>query len=79
MCMPTMMSYLRSNAFRPKENGHPGKGELFNTITNMWEEPDAKEKKVLLGFQRGDTATLGVTEAQRAVTLGRSLDGASMR
>ena len=78
-CMPTIVSYLRSNAFRPKSSGSPGEGEVFNLHTNLWEEPDAEEKEELLGFQRGDTAASGVTEAQRAVRLGRALDGTTMR
>ena len=32
ICMPTVVSYLHSNAFRPKENGNPREGEVFNTI-----------------------------------------------
>ena len=79
LCKPTVVSYLRSNAFRPKENGTPGEGEVFNTQTNVWEEPDAEEKELLLGYTLGDTAAAGVSDEDRAVRLGRALDGTTMR
>ena len=34
LCMPTVVSYLKSRAFRPKENGSLGEGEVFNTKDN---------------------------------------------
>ena len=52
---------------------------MYNLHTNIWEEPDAIEKEILLGFHAGDTATPGITEDQRAVRLGRALDGHTMR
>ena len=58
---------------------HRGKGELFNIYTNEWEEPDADEKELLLGYSKGDTAAPGVTDAERSVRLGRALDGHVMR
>ena len=79
VCMPTMVAYPRSNAYRPRDNGAPGEGELFNIYTNEWEEPDAEEKELLLGYSRGDTAAPGVTDAERSVRLGRALDGHVMR
>ena len=77
--MPTVVSYLRSNAYRPKDNGTPGEGEVFNTQTNVWEEPDADEKELLLGYTLRDTAAAGVSDEDRAVRLGRALDGTTMR
>ena len=77
--MPTIVSYLRSNAFRPKSSGSPGEGEVFNIHTNMWEELDAEEKGGLMGFQRGDTAAPSITEEQRAIRLDRALDRTTMR
>ena len=77
--MPTVVSYLHSNAFRPKENGNLGEGEVFNTVNLEWEEPDTEEKEGLLGFGAGDTAAPGVTEADRAIRLGRALEGHTMR
>ena len=79
LVMPTIVSYLESNAFRRKDNGAPGEGQLFNITTKLWEEPDAEEKELLLGYQRGETATPGITEDQRAIRLGRALDGNTMR
>ena len=75
LCMPTVVSHLRSNAYKPKDNNTPGEGEVFNTHTNEWEEPDAKEKELLLGYTLGDTAAAGVSDEDRAVRLGRALGG----
>ena len=77
--MPTVVSYLHSNAFRPKESGNQGEGEVFNIISLAWEEPDAEEKELLLGYASGDTAAAGVTEEERAIRLGRALEGNTMR
>ena len=79
MCMPTVVSYLLSNAYRQKESGAPGEGQVYNTVSNTWEEPDADEKEQLLGYTPGDTVTLGVTDDERAIRLGRALDGHTMR
>ena len=79
LCMPTVVSYLHSNAYRPKDNGTPGEGEVFKTDTNVWEEPDAEEKELLLGYTLGDTTAVGVSDEDRAVRLGRALDGTTMR
>lgn len=77
--MPTTVSFLQSNAFRTKPNGQPGEGEVFNTNTNVWEEPDAEEKEMLLGYHPDDTVTPGVTCNERSIRLGRALDGNIMR
>ena len=77
--MPTVVSYPCSNAYRPKDNGAPGEGELFNKFTCEWEEPDAEEKELLLGYSKGDTAAPGVSDAERSKRLGRALDAHTMR
>ena len=77
--MPTIVSYLLSHAFRPKENGTPGEGQVFNMMSNNWEEPDAEEKEMLLGFNRGDTAAIGVSDEERSIRIGRALDANTMR
>ena len=79
ICMPTVVSYLRSNAFRAKDNGAPGEGEVYNIHTNPWEEPDTTEKEQLLGFLPGDTFAPGVSEEQRSIRIGRALDANTMR
>ena len=77
--MPTVVSYPRSNAYRQKDNGAPGEGQLFKRLTSEWEEPDAEEKELLLGYSRGDTAAPRVSDAERCVRLGRALDAHTMR
>ena len=78
ICLPTAVSFLRSNAYRPKPDGSPGEGEVYNVIYNRWEEPRVGEKEKLMGFNEGDTAAEDVTKAQRAVRLGRALNGHTM-
>ena len=79
MCMPTVVSYLLSNAFGTKVNGAPSERQLFNTRTDEWEEPDAEEKGLLLGHRNGDTGVIRVSDEDRSIRLGRALDGHTMR
>ena len=77
--MPTVVSYLHSNAYRIKANGAPGENQVYNRLTREWEEPDADEKELLLGYLPGDTAAPGISDEERAIRLGRVLDGNVMR
>ena len=77
--MPTVVSYLHSNAFRAKHNGEPGEGQVYNGLPGQWEEPDADEKELLLGYLPGDTAAPGISDKERAIRLGRALDANVMR
>ena len=77
--MPTLVSFLRSNAFRTKITGGPGEGEGFNKTAGVWEEPEVEEKEELMGYARGATATMNITENQRSIRIGRALDGITMR
>ena len=77
--MPTVVSYLCSNAFWPHDDGTLGEGEVFNTHTKEWEEPDVVEKEQLLQFRIGDTATPYATADKRSIRLGRALDAKVMR
>ena len=79
ICMPTLLSFLRSNAFRTKQNSKPGEKEVYNNITRVWEEPEVEEKEALMGYARGVTSTSNVTENQRSIRIGRALDGNTMR
>ena len=38
-----------------------------------------EEKELLLGYAAGDQSAPGVTEAERAIRLGRALEGNTMR
>ena len=79
LCMPTVVSYLHSRAFRPKDNGALGEGEVYNRTTRAWEAPDTYEKELLLGYLHGDTVAVGVSDEDRAIRLGRALEGNTMR
>ena len=77
--MPTVVSFLYSNAFKPKEDGGPGEGQVFNVIYNRWEESAVGEKEMMLGYREGDTTVAKVREAERSIRLGRALDDHIMR
>ena len=77
--MPTVVSYLHNNAFRPIDARQPGEGEVFNLNTEEWEEPDVLEKGMLLGYARNETASPHVTKADRSIRLARSLNANVMR
>ena len=77
--MPTIVSYLNSNAFRIKANGAPGEGQVFNLQTDQWEEPDVGEKEQLLGFHVGDMAAPGITYDERSIRIGGALNANTMR
>ena len=53
--MPTVVSYIRSNAYRPKSDGEPGEGEVFNLVWEEWEEPDCREKEHIMGYMADET------------------------
>ena len=77
--MPIVVSLSHSNAFRPKEDGSPGEGQVFNVIYNRWEEPAVGEKEMMLGYHEGDRGATEFTEAQRDIRLRCALDGHTMR
>ena len=48
VCLPTIVSYPKTHAFRQHANGRPGEGQLWNQISKCWEEPTLEEKEQLL-------------------------------
>lgn len=52
---------------------------VYDTRTGVWEEPNVAEKECLMRYQTGDTEAPGVTKEQQAVSLGRAMDGHTMR
>ena len=79
VCMPTIVSFPKSHAYRPKANGQPGEGQIWNKILRKWEEPSLSEKEQLLGYRVGETAGGLANPSQRAVRLGQAMDGNTMR
>ena len=47
---------------------------LYNVGTQRWEEANVWERERLMGFDNGDTRASGITEDQRKVMLGRTMD-----
>ena len=74
ICMPTVVSYIRSNAYRRKPNGKPGEGEVFNLVREEWEEPNCQEKEQMMGYMANETECPHASEAERSMRLGRALD-----
>ena len=68
-CLPTLMSFPGSRAFRPGRNGC-----LRNIETGAWEEPTAEERERCMGLATGVTALPGYTQRQRCEMLGASID-----
>ena len=74
ICMPTVVSYIRSNAYRPKSDGEPGEGEVFNLAREEWEEPDCREKEQMMGYMANETECPDASKPKRSMRLGRALD-----
>ena len=55
ICMPTVVSFIRSNAYRTKANGEPGEGEVFNLAREEWKEPNCQEKEQMMGYMANET------------------------
>ena len=73
--MPTVVSYIRSNAYRSKPNGEPGEGEVFNLEREEWEEPNCQEKEQMMGYMANETEyPHEASEGERSMRLGRALD-----
>ena len=77
--LPTLVSFPRSYAFRPKADGKAGEGELWNKITKCWEEPNITEREQLMGYKIGSTNGGMATDKQRIHRLGQAMDGNTMR
>ena len=69
-----MVSYITSNAYRPKSDGEPGEGEVFNLAREEWEEPNCQEKEQMMGYMANETECPHASEAKRSMRLGRALD-----
>ena len=46
--LPSLVSFPRSHAFRPRSDGRPGAGEVWNTERGQWEELERA-----MGFVQG--------------------------
>ena len=72
--MPTVVSYIRGNAYRPKSDGEPREGEVFNLAREEWEEPDCHEKEQMMGYMANETECPHASKAESSMRLGRALD-----
>ena len=77
--MPTIFSYPKSHAYRQKENGKPGEGQLWNKKKKTWEEPTINEKEQMMGYRIDATKAGHVTFHQRSTRIGQAMDGNTMR
>jgi hypothetical protein len=69
---PTIMSRTQSYAFRP---GQPGSViDCSQPPALAWDEPNAHEREVALGYLPGSTAAEGISEQQRRQVLGQAID-----
>ena len=70
MCMPTVVSYIRSNAYRPKSDREPREGKVFNLPQEEWEERDCREKEQMMGYMADETKCPKASKAKRSMRLG---------
>jgi len=71
------MSKQQSYAFRP---GQPGSIiDCSKPPAPSWDEPNAIEREIALGYAVNCTAAEGVTEQQRRAVLGQSIDANALR
>eukprot|EP00775_Hariotina_reticulata_P005639 gene5639-biopygen7440 len=74
---PTLMSRPQSYAFRA---GQPGSiWDCSNPAAAFWDEPNAHERGVSLGYEPGSTAADGVSEQQRRSALGQCMDANALQ
>ena len=74
ICMPTVVSYIKSNAYRPKSDGTPREEEVFNLAKEEWEDPDCRKKDLMMGYMENETECPHASETGRSIRLGRALD-----
>ena len=74
ICMPTVVSYITSNAHRPKFDATPREGEVFNLTKEEWKEPDCREKEEMMGYMADETECPHASKIERSMRLGRALD-----
>ena len=55
VCLPNIMSYPKSFAYRRRVNGNPGGGQLWDRVSQGWIEPSIHEKEQLLGYRIDDS------------------------
>ena len=79
LCLPTIVSYPGSYAFRRRVNGTPGEGQLWDKTIHNWIEPTLKEKEQLMGYRIDDTKGGLATDQERAERLGQAMDGNTIR
>ena len=73
--LPTLVSFPRSHAFIETASGQPRPGQLYNHLTEVWEEPSVLERERLLGMRPDDTAAgPHVTPLDRQRLLGQAMD-----
>ena len=77
--MPTIFSFLGSHAYRKKDNGLPGDGQLWNKRMKRWDEPSLMEREQMMGYRPDATYAGLATVAERAERLGRAMDANTMR
>jgi hypothetical protein len=62
--MPTMMSFPKSRAFRPERQGC-----VWDATQQTFDEPNAEERELIMGFKPSSTAAPNVTDRQRRAHL----------
>lgn len=75
--LPTLMSRPGSYAFRPGQAGSIL--DCSDPLHPRWDEPTAQEREWAMGYLPDSTAAEGVTQQQRCVVLGQSMDANALQ
>ena len=67
--LPTLVAYPLSRAFRPDKPG-----SIYSLQGGAWSEPNPSERERMLGYYTGATAAPGLTQNQRHILTGNSMD-----
>ena len=77
--LPTLVSFDKSNAFKMSPSGQLGPGQLYNTLTKVWESPTVYVAELLFGFDRDDTdGGPLVSPLERLHMLSHAIDGSTL-
>ena len=74
-----MYAYTNITQIQRNKSFNPTKGEVYNTLTETWGKTTIEEKESLMGYTKGTTGAADITDNQRAIRIGRALDGTTMR
>ena len=71
---PTLVATPSSYAFRFQGPDQPGPGMVYDRNLREWQEPNANERKRIMGMLPGSTRGFNVCEEERRRMIGSAVD-----